>query len=41
MKKGKKYLEAKKLVDNTGHTNWKFKPFYTDIDWNEFFFQYR
>ena len=24
-----------KLVDQTGHTNWKFKPFYTDIDWNE------
>lgn len=24
-----------KLVDNTGHTNWKFKAFYTDIDWAE------
>ena len=24
-----------KLVDETGHTNWKFKAFYTDIDWNE------
>lgn len=24
-----------KLVEQTGHTNWKFKPFYTDIDWNE------
>lgn len=24
-----------KLVDNTGHTNWKFKAFYTDIDWSE------
>lgn len=24
-----------KLVDSTGHTNWKFRPFYTDIDWNE------
>ena len=28
-------IMLKKLVDNTGHTNWKFKPFYTDIDWNE------
>ena len=25
----------KKLVEDTGHTNWKFKAFYTDIDWNE------
>ena len=25
----------KKLVDSTGHTNWKFKPFFTKIDWNE------
>lgn len=24
-----------KLVADTGHTNWKFKPFYTDISWNE------
>lgn len=24
-----------KLVSQTGHTNWKFKPFYTDISWNE------
>lgn len=24
-----------KLVSDTGHTNWKFKAFYTDIDWNE------
>lgn len=24
-----------KLVQETGHTNWKFKAFYTDIDWNE------
>ena len=24
-----------KLVEKTGHTNWKFKAFYTDIDWNE------
>ena len=24
-----------KLVENTGHTNWKFKALYTDIDWNE------
>lgn len=24
-----------KLVEGTGHTNWKFKPLYTDIDWNE------
>lgn len=24
-----------KLVQDTGHTNWKFKPFYTDIDWND------
>ena len=24
-----------KLVDSTGHTNWKFRPLYTDIDWNE------
>ncbi len=23
------------LVQNTGHTNWKFEPFYTDISWNE------
>ena len=23
------------LVQETGHTNWKFKPFYTDIDWAE------
>lgn len=23
-----------KLVSNTGHTNWKFKALYTDIDWN-------
>ena len=22
----------KKLVEDTGHTNWKFKAFYTDID---------
>lgn len=25
----------KKLVSDTGHKNWKFKAFYTDIDWNE------
>ena len=25
----------KTLVNETGHTNWKFKPFYTDIDWAE------
>lgn len=25
----------KKLVQETGHTNWKFKAFYTDIDWSE------
>lgn len=25
----------KNLVQETGHTNWKFKPFYTDIDWAE------
>ena len=24
-----------KLVSQTGHTNWKFKAFYTDIDWSE------
>lgn len=24
-----------KLVTETGHNNWKFKAFYTDIDWNE------
>lgn len=24
-----------KLVDQTGHTNWKFKPFYTNIEWSE------
>lgn len=24
-----------KLVQETGHTNWKFKAYYTDIDWNE------
>lgn len=24
-----------KLVNKTGHTNWKFKALYTDIDWNE------
>ena len=24
-----------KLIEDTGHTNWKFKPFYTDIDWND------
>lgn len=23
------------LVEETGHTNWKFEPFYTDIDWAE------
>lgn len=28
-------IVLKKLVDSTGHTNWKFKPFYTDLDWNE------
>ena len=27
--------ELRKLVDNTGHTNWKFKALYTDIDWSE------
>lgn len=25
-----------KLVSQTGHTNWKFRPLNTDIDWNEF-----
>lgn len=25
----------KKLVEKTGHTNWNFKAFYTNIDWNE------
>ena len=25
----------KKLIEKTGHTNWKFKAFYTDIDWKE------
>ena len=25
----------KKLVNKTGHTNWKFVALYTDIDWNE------
>lgn len=25
----------KELVEKTGYTNWKFKPFYTDIDWEE------
>ena len=29
----KKLLQ--KLVNKTGHTNWKFVPLYTDIDWNE------
>lgn len=24
-----------RLVDKTGHTNWKFKPFYTNIEWSE------
>ena len=24
-----------KLVQETGHTNWKFKAYYTDIDWND------
>ena len=24
-----------KLVNKTGHTNWKFRPLNTDIDWNE------
>ena len=24
-----------KLVNKTGHKNWKFVAFYTDIDWNE------
>ncbi len=24
-----------KLIEDTGHTNWKFKPFYTDISWDE------
>lgn len=28
-------IMLKKLVNDTGHTNWKFKAFYTDIDWNE------
>ncbi|MCF0125830.1 MAG: SH3 domain-containing protein, partial [Clostridia bacterium] len=28
-------IMLKKLVDDTGHTNWKFRPLYTDIDWNE------
>lgn len=25
----------KKLVETTGHDNWKFKPLYTDISWSE------
>ena len=29
----KKLLQ--KLVNKTGHTNWKFVALYTDIDWNE------
>ena len=28
-------VELKKLVERNGYTNWKFKAFYTDIDWNE------
>lgn len=28
-------IMLKKLVEDTGHTNWKFKPFYTDISWDE------
>ncbi len=28
-------IMLKKLIEDTGHTNWKFKPFYTDIDWDE------
>lgn len=24
-----------KLVDKTGHTNWRFKPFYTNVEWSE------
>ena len=24
-----------KLVETTGHDNWKFRMLYTDIDWNE------
>ena len=28
-------VELKKLINKTGYTNWKFKAFYTDIDWNE------
>ena len=24
-----------KLVEKNGYVNWKFKAFYTDIDWNE------
>ena len=24
-----------KLVEKNGYANWKFKAFYTDIDWNE------
>lgn len=28
-------IMLQKLVNDTGHTNWKFKPFYTDIDWSE------
>ena len=27
--------ELNKLVEKTGHYNWKFRPFYTDISWNE------
>ncbi len=28
-------IMLKKLVEDTGHSNWKFKPFYTDISWDE------
>ena len=27
--------ELERMIQETGHTNWKFKAFYTDIDWNE------
>ena len=27
--------ELERMIQETGHTNWKFTAFYTDIDWNE------
>ena len=28
-------VELNRLIEDTSHFNWKFRPFYTDIDWNE------